>query len=61
MRDLTTSPVLIATDLTEHAEPALVRGRAHAEAIGADWIVCHVIPELRHHPRHAPLHLGQEP
>ena len=52
MGDVTTSPrVLIATDLTEHAEPALVRGRAHAEAIGADWIVCHVVPDVpSHHP-----------
>ena len=51
MRDVTTSPVLIATDLTQHAEPALIRGRAHAEATGAPWVVCHVIPDvLRHHP-----------
>jgi nucleotide-binding universal stress UspA family protein len=43
--------VLIATDLTEHAEVALVRGRAHAQAIGAPWIVVHVIPDvLRQHP-----------
>ena len=49
--DVQSSRVLIATDLTEHAEPALVRGRAHAEAIGADWVVCHVVPDvLRHHP-----------
>lgn len=48
---VTIGPVVIATDLTEHSEPALVRGRAHAEAIGAKWIVCHVIPDvLRHHP-----------
>jgi nucleotide-binding universal stress UspA family protein len=45
------SVVLIATDLTEHSEPALLRGRAHAEAVGAEWVVCHVIPDvLRHHP-----------
>jgi nucleotide-binding universal stress UspA family protein len=48
---VTTSPVLIATDLTPAAEPALLRGRAHADAIGALWVVCHVIPDvLRHHP-----------
>lgn len=48
---MTPAPVLVATDLTEHSEPALVRGRAHADAIGAEWIVCHVIPDvLRHHP-----------
>jgi universal stress protein E len=48
---VTTTPVLIATDLTADAEQALVRGRAHAEAIGAPWVVCHVIPDvLRHHP-----------
>lgn len=48
---MTTSPVLIATDLTAAAEPALLRGRAHAEAVGAPWLVCHVIPDvLRHHP-----------
>jgi nucleotide-binding universal stress UspA family protein len=48
---VTTSPVLIATDLTEFAEPALLRGRAHADATGVPWIVCHVIPDvLRHHP-----------
>lgn len=51
MRVVKASPVLIATDLTPHAEPALVRGRAHAESIGAAWVVCHVIPDvLRHHP-----------
>ena len=50
-RDVPTQPVLIATDLTADSEPALVRGRAHADAIGAPWIVCHVIPDvLRHHP-----------
>jgi nucleotide-binding universal stress UspA family protein len=45
------SPVLIATDLSANAEPALVRGRAHAEAIGSPWLVCHVVPDVvRHHP-----------
>jgi nucleotide-binding universal stress UspA family protein len=45
-----TTPVLIATDLTADSEPALVRGRAHADATGAAWIVCHVIPDVfRHH------------
>ena len=51
MPDVTRPPVLIATDLTPNAEPALVRGRAHAEAIGAPYLVVHVIPDvLRHHP-----------
>ncbi len=46
-----TSPVLIATDLTANAEPALLRGRAHAQATNAPYIVVHVIPDvLRHHP-----------
>jgi nucleotide-binding universal stress UspA family protein len=50
-RGVANPPVLIATDLTADAEPALVRGRAHADAIGAPWVVCHVIPDvLRHHP-----------
>ncbi|MDB4945938.1 MAG: Universal stress protein family [Labilithrix sp.] len=44
-------PVVIATDLTSDSEPALVRGRAHADAIGAPWIVVHVVPDVqRHHP-----------
>lgn len=44
-------PVLIATDLTEHSEPALVRGRAIADAFAAPLIVMHVVPDvLRHHP-----------
>jgi nucleotide-binding universal stress UspA family protein len=48
---VTNSPVLVATDLTADAEPALLRGRAHAEAVGVPWVVCHVIPDvLRHHP-----------
>lgn len=49
--DAVRSPVLIATDLTEHAEPALLRGRKMAEALGAPFVVVHVIPDvLRHHP-----------
>jgi nucleotide-binding universal stress UspA family protein len=51
MSDAARSPVLIATDLTEHSEPALVRGRAHADATGVPFIVVHVIPDvMRHHP-----------
>ena len=43
--------VVIATDLTPDSEPALVRGRAHADAIGASWLVVHVVPDMaRHHP-----------
>jgi nucleotide-binding universal stress UspA family protein len=45
----TPSPVLIATDLTEHAEPALLRGRAYARAVGAPLIVIHAIPDVFHH------------
>lgn len=51
MPDASRTPVVIATDLTEHSVPALVRGRAHADATGAPWIVIHVIPDVvRHHP-----------
>jgi nucleotide-binding universal stress UspA family protein len=45
------SPVVIATDLTEDSNAALVRGRGVAEAMGTPLVVCHVIPDvLRHHP-----------
>ena len=45
------SPVLVATDLTEHAEPALVHARALASAVNAPLHVMHVVPDvLRHHP-----------
>lgn len=45
------SPVVIATDLGEHGEAALVRGRRIAEALGAPMVVVHVVPDvLRHHP-----------
>lgn len=48
---MATSPILIATDLTEFSEPALVRGQLHAAALGVPFIVMHVIPDvLRHHP-----------
>ncbi len=49
---LLVSPIiLVATDLTTFSEPALVRGRAHAEATGGALVVCHVIPDvMRHHP-----------
>jgi nucleotide-binding universal stress UspA family protein len=47
----TANPVLIATDLTEASDVALVRGHAHAQAIGAPFVVCHVVADvLRHHP-----------
>lgn len=43
--------VLIATDLTEASEPALVRGATHAAATGARVVVCHVVPDVFHtHP-----------
>lgn len=54
MPDVLRSPVVIATDLTEHAVPALIRGRAHAEAAGVPFIVVHVIPDVGHHPLLAP-------
>ena len=45
------SPVLVATDLSPSSDPALVRGRAHADATGVPLVVCHVVPDvLRHHP-----------
>ena len=44
--------VVIATDLSPGSEPALVRGRAHAEAIGAPWVVVHVVHDVS---RHSPL------
>jgi nucleotide-binding universal stress UspA family protein len=41
----------VATDLTEHAEAALVRAGEVARALGAPLVVIHVIPDvLRHHP-----------
>ena len=44
-------PVVVATDLTDASRPALERGRAHAEAIGAPLLVCHVVVDVfRHHP-----------
>ncbi len=44
-------PVVVATDLSEHAKPALVRGHAHARAMGVPLVVCHVIADVfRHHP-----------
>jgi nucleotide-binding universal stress UspA family protein len=37
--------------LTEASEPALVRARDHAAAVGASLVVCHIIPDvLRWHP-----------
>ncbi len=45
------TPVLIATDLTEASDPAIARGVAHAQAVGAQVVVCHVIPDVfRSHP-----------
>lgn len=44
-------PVVVATDLTDAARPALVRGRGHAEAIGVPLLVCHVVLDVfRSHP-----------
>lgn len=51
MRLVSSNPVLIATDLTEASDPAIARGSAHAQAIGAPLVVCHVIPDIfRSHP-----------
>jgi nucleotide-binding universal stress UspA family protein len=47
----TSSPVIVATDLTDASRPALVRGRAHAAAVGAPLVVCHVVADFfRDHP-----------
>ena len=44
-------PVLVATDLTQASTAALVQGRAHAAALGAPLMVCHVVPDVFHqHP-----------
>lgn len=48
---MTASPVLVATDLTDASRPALLRGRAHAVAIGAPLVACHVVIDVfRNHP-----------
>jgi nucleotide-binding universal stress UspA family protein len=45
------SPVLVATDLTDASDVALIRGHGHAVAAGAPLVVCHVVPDvLRSHP-----------
>ncbi len=47
----TRGPVVVATDLEEASRPALERGRAHAQAIGAPLLVCHVVLDVfRSHP-----------
>jgi universal stress protein E len=44
-------PILVATDLTDDAAPALRRGLGHARSTGAPLVVCHVVPDVRrHHP-----------
>ena len=51
MREVSPNPVLVATDLSEASDPAIARGAAHAQAVGAPLVVCHVIPDvLRSHP-----------
>jgi nucleotide-binding universal stress UspA family protein len=48
---VSSNPVLVATDLTEASDPAIARGAAHAQAVGAPLVICHVIPDvLRSHP-----------
>lgn len=44
------SPIVIATDLTPNAVPALKRGFIHGNAVGAPIIVCHVVPDVARHP-----------
>ncbi len=47
----TSGPVVVATDLTDAACPALVLGRAHASALGAPLVACHVVLDVfRNHP-----------
>jgi nucleotide-binding universal stress UspA family protein len=47
----TRGPVVVATDLEDASRPALERGRAHSQAVGAPLIVCHVVPDVfRNHP-----------
>ncbi|HVJ92821.1 MAG TPA: universal stress protein, partial [Labilithrix sp.] len=47
----TASPVLVATDLSEAARPALMLGRSHAAASNAPLVVCHVVSTVvRNHP-----------
>lgn len=44
-------PVVVATDLSDASRPALERGRAHAQAVGAPLLVCHVVLDVfRSHP-----------
>ncbi len=48
---MSSRPVIVATDLTEHARPAILAGRAHAAAIGEPLVVCHVVLDVfRNHP-----------
>lgn len=43
--------VLVATDLTEASDPAIARGAAHAQAVKAALVVCHIVPDvMRSHP-----------
>jgi len=44
------NPIVIATDLTSNAVPALKRGFIHARGIGAPVVVCHVLPDVMRHP-----------
>lgn len=44
-------PVVVATDLSDASRAALERGRAHARALGAPLVVCHVVLDVfRNHP-----------
>lgn len=48
---MTPGPVVVATDLTDDARPALLRARGHADATGARLLVCHVVLDVfRSHP-----------
>ncbi len=43
------SKVLVATDLSEAANEAIVQGHARAGAAGGELVVCHVVPGRLHH------------
>lgn len=48
---MSSTPILVATDLTESSDPAIARGAAHAQAVGAPLVVCHIVPDvMRSHP-----------
>lgn len=47
----TSTPVIVATNLTDASRPALLRGHAHAAALGVPLVVVHVLHDVfRNHP-----------